>query len=107
MDIDKKRENEKEIVKKMIEIYCCKKHHTSGEICKSCDELWRYAARSTDRCPFMETKSFCSNCKRPCYSEEMLKRMREVMRYSGPRMLFYYPLEVIRHLLQSRKKFRR
>lgn len=29
----------------------------------------------------------------------MRERIRRVMRYSGPRMLLYYPLEYLRHLL--------
>jgi hypothetical protein len=28
----------------------------------------------------------------------MRERMREVMRFSGPRMLLYAPMEAIRHL---------
>ncbi|MGO8703467.1 MAG: nitrous oxide-stimulated promoter family protein [Candidatus Brocadiia bacterium] len=31
------------------------------------------------------------------------KQMREVMRYSGPRMLFRHPLSALRHGLQGLK----
>ena len=38
----------------------------------------------------METKTFCSNCKVHCYKPEMRKKIRAVMRFSGPRMIFYF-----------------
>ena len=32
------------------------------------------------------------------------EKIREVMRFSGPRMLFYHPIIAIRHVLESRKE---
>ena len=47
---------------------------------------------------FMETKTFCSQCKVHCYKTKQREQIRKVMRFSGPRMLFYHPIMAIRHL---------
>lgn len=54
--------------------------------------------------PFMETKTFCSNCKVHCYKPEMREKIREVMRYSGPRMIFHHPAAAIRHVILTKKE---
>ena len=61
----------------------------------------------TEKCPFMESKTFCSNCRVHCYCPDMRAKIRMVMRFSGPRMLFYHPVLAIRHLVESTKGKRR
>lgn len=99
MEIEQKRKQEKEVVSLMIKLYCNKKHHTKGTLCERCRELDEYARLRSDKCPFMETKTFCSNCKVHCYKPEMRKRIREVMKFSGPRMILYHPVMAVRHVL--------
>lgn len=106
MDIQAKREREKEVVSLMISLYC-RKNHGGKTLCPDCAELERYARTRSDRCPFMETKTFCANCKVHCYKPEMREKIREVMRFSGPRMLLYHPVMAIRHGIESRKERRR
>lgn len=102
MDVQTKREREKEVVSLMISLYC-RKNHGSKTLCPACAELERYARTRSDRCPFMETKTFCANCKVHCYKPDMREKIREVMRFSGPRMLLYHPIMAIRHGIESRK----
>ena len=52
----------------------------------------------------MATKTFCSNCKVHCYKEEMKEKIKIVMRYSGPRMLFYHPVMALKHVILSKKE---
>ena len=104
---DDKRRREKETVALMIGIYCRKKHGTKKGLCPRCRELLDYAAARSDRCPFMETKTFCSNCKVHCYRPDMRARIKEVMRFSGPRMIFYHPGMAARHMIESTKEKRR
>ena len=104
---DDKRRREKETVALMIGIYCRKKHGTKKGLCPRCRELLDYAAARSDRCPFMETKTFCSNCKVHCYRPDMRARIKEVMRFSGPRMIFYHPGRAARHMIESMKEKRR
>ena len=54
------------------------------------------------RCPFGENKTTCRLCPVHCYKPEMKKRMQEVMRYAGPRMLLYHPTAACRHLWKER-----
>ena len=35
-------------------------------LCRKCVELNEYARKPSDKCPFMENKTFCSNCKVHC-----------------------------------------
>lgn len=98
-----KREREKEVVRCMIELYCRRNHHTRQGLCLQCAALEAYARQRTDRCPFMETKTFCSQCKVHCYRADMREKIREVMRFSGPRMLLVHPVLAIRHLIESHR----
>lgn len=73
MNIETKRQKEKDTVALMIEIYC-KKHHKSKHLCQECQQLKDYAFTRSDKCPFMETKTFCSNCKVHCYRSDMQQK---------------------------------
>ena len=103
-----KRQREKRVVAEMIALYC-RDNHTGrrGELCPECAALTAYAHARSDRCPFMENKTFCSNCRVHCYSGDMRERIRRVMRYSGPRMLRTHPILAVRHLLESRLERRK
>lgn len=103
-DIQSKREQEKQVVSLMINLYCSKKHGAKGSLCSDCAQLKEYAMLRSDKCPFMETKTFCSNCKVHCYKPEMRERIRAVMRFSGPRMIFYHPVLAVRHLIESKRE---
>lgn len=106
-NIANKREREKEMVSQMIALYCRKKHHTKNGLCSECEELSCYAIQRSERCPFMESKTFCSNCKVHCYKPEMREKIRKVMRFSGPWMLLYHPVTAIRHIIESNKEKKR
>lgn len=103
MDIRTKREREKKTVSLMIALYCRKKHGC-GTLCSDCAALDAYARQRSDECPFMETKTFCSDCRIHCYKSDMREKIREVMRFSGPRMIFYHPFMAIRHIIVSKKE---
>ena len=97
-DIEKRRRKEQYVVGEMIRLYCRKKHKESdrkkGQLCPECQELFDYARLRSEKCPFMEKKTFCSNCKVHCYKPE-------VMRFSGPRMLLYHPILAVWHVVCS------
>lgn len=106
-DTTTKRQREKEMVGQMIALYCKKKHRCREGLCPACTALRDYAFSRSDRCPFMETKTFCSNCKVHCYQPQMREQIRQVMRFCGPRMLFYHPVLAVRHLVESRREKKR
>ena len=107
MDTQTKREREKRMVPQMFALYCRKKHHTRGDLCPQCAALDAYAKMRADKCPFMETKTFCSNCRIHCYKPDMRAKIREVMRFAGPRMILHHPVAAIRHVVETRKEQKR
>lgn len=106
--VEKKRAREQQVVGEMISLYCIKNHRLEGGMmCARCRELLEYAKSRSEHCPFMENKTFCANCKVHCYKPEMRERIREVMRFSGPRILFYHPVLAMWHLVCSMREKRK
>jgi hypothetical protein len=93
---------EKKTVAAMLRIFCRLRHGRRGELCAECEELHRYAMSRLDRCPFGEDKPTCATCPIHCYKPQSRERIREVMRFAGPRMLWRHPLLAIRHVLDGR-----
>lgn len=93
-------EKEQRIATLMIKLYC---RHKEGNktLCPQCSTLAEYARSRLTRCRFGEAKPPCSRCPVHCYNPTMRRQIKEVMRYAGPRMLFYAPVEAIRHMLAS------
>ncbi len=98
-------ERERKTVAKMIGIYCHDHHEVKKEgLCSECQELLEYARLRLKHCPFQEKKATCGNCRRHCYKPGMRERIRSVMRYAGPRMIWHHPLMAIMHLLDGLRK---
>ena len=95
-----KIEREQKTVAQMIRIYC---RHREGnrELCADCTALLEYAHKRLANCPFGENKSSCRKCSVHCYRPDMKERIKAVMRYSGPRMIFYHPIAAIRHIISE------
>ena len=89
-------EREKRTVGQMIGIYCRTRH--GGGLCPECSELLAYACFRLDHCRFGNAKGTCKQCRVHCYKPAMRERMRSVMRFAGPRMLWHHPVAAIRHM---------
>lgn len=85
-------------VRAMIVLYCHEQHGTTDALCPGCSELSLYAQGRLDKCPFQEGKTTCAKCPVHCYKPAMRERVREVMRYAGPRMLYRHPVMALMHL---------
>ena len=97
----KRVDKEKKIVTLMINLYCKKKHgNLSGELCRECRDLEEYAHKKLTYCKFGDKKSSCKKCPIHCYKKDMRDKIKEVMKFSGPRILIYNPLEYIRHIFK-------
>jgi hypothetical protein len=95
---------EKRTVEAMIGIYCKGHHQKSGGLCTACDELLNFGISKLDKCPFGKDKPACSNCTVHCYIPVMRGKIKVVMRYSGPRMIYHHPILAIYHIADKRKK---
>jgi hypothetical protein len=89
---------EAKTIEKMVLMYCRKFHGTHASLCVECDELLKYAMSRLEKCPYREGKTTCARCPVHCYRPEMREKIREVMRSSGPRMLFHHPIMALLHL---------
>ena len=107
MTAEEKRKAEMATVKKMLEIYCRAHHGNNLSLCEECEALFDYARARVERCPHMETKTFCSACQTHCYAPKMREKIREAMRYSGPRMLLHAPVMALRHMFIEWREKRR
>ena len=101
---DARMAREKKTISAMIHLFCRGRHSTAEALCEQCHELLDYAMCRLDRCPFGEDKPTCANCPIHCYKQEMRDRVREVMRYAGPRMLLRHPILAIRHRADAVRK---
>ncbi len=106
--VARRRAREARTVSQMIALYCTGHHeagartevaHCGEPVCAECAALDAYAVLRTQRCRKMDVKTSCDKCENHCYRAAERERVREVMRYSGPRMLGRHPIAAFRHLL--------
>ena len=88
-------------IKKMVKMYCNSKHHTRKLICNDCQELLDYAILKIDRCIFETEKPACSECLVHCYAKEKRENIKTIMRFAGPRMMYYHPYLGIMHFIDK------
>lgn len=77
---------------RFFHLYCCK-HDDIDET-----EITSYAIKRIQHCPVMKDKTFCSKCTIHCYDAIHRQQIKTIMRYSGPRMMFYHPILAIKHM---------
>ena len=87
----------------MIALYCHSQRN-KNKLCSECQELLDYAQERLEKCPFQEGKTTCARCTVHCYKPVMRTRVRTVMRYSGPRMIYRHPAVAILHLIDGLRK---
>ncbi|WP_289751263.1 nitrous oxide-stimulated promoter family protein [Muribaculum intestinale] len=93
----------KHVISQMISIYCHKHHGTAGRtLCPECADMLAYACSRLDKCPRTPTThSSCRRCTIHCYSPAYRDKIKKIMRYVGPRMLFIHPISAIRHFISE------
>jgi len=86
----------------MLQIYCRDKHGLPDQaLCADCHHLLNYATQRLQHCPFGADKPACNRCQVHCYSASLRERVKAVMRYAGPRMLWRHPWLSLCHLLDK------
>jgi hypothetical protein len=105
MTIDPPRmERERKTIRVMIDIFCKGNHNSKSTLCKDCQILLDYAFERLSNCPYQNDKPTCKNCVIHCYTEPEKSKFRQIMRYSGSRILFTNPVIAIQHLIDGLKK---
>lgn len=101
--VDKRLKREIDTVEMMIKLYCKAVHGSKDSLCTECERLKNYAFNRLESCKFGAQKPVCGKCKVHCYKAEMRDKIRAVMRKTGPKMLFRYPITSLYHFIDSFK----
>ncbi|MCL2761246.1 MAG: nitrous oxide-stimulated promoter family protein [Desulfuromonadales bacterium] len=104
---------------KFIEIYCNSKHQNFNlksvnkadklhidlkseyHLCPDCIELLNYSADKRIKCP-LTPKPPCNKCNVRCYSDSYREKIREIMKYSGKKMILKGRFDYILRYLTTR-----
>lgn len=99
-----RRARELKTIETMVGLYCRGHgHQDRSPLCPECAALVEYATRRLERCVFGDSKPTCANCVVHCYSAHMRQRVRVVMKWAGPRMLWRHPVLAFFHVLDGRR----
>ena len=96
-------EKEYRTVEFMIRYYCRKKHKKAG-LCTECSDLLKYSEEKLKNCRYGENKPLCRNCQTHCYSKNFREKIREVMSFAGPKMIFVNPPMAVNHIIRNLKE---
>lgn len=97
-----------------IRVYCAARHREQGPValpeglagrfrkdvslCPDCQGLLTHALTKRRNCP-LDPKPSCKQCHIHCYSKEYRARIREIMAFSGRRMIMRGRLDYLWHYL--------
>jgi len=102
------------IIISFVRVYCGLKHGNLEEValpadvaplfgkglrlCADCRDLVAYALEKRRKCP-LDPKPSCKRCHIHCYSKDYRARIREIMAFSGRRMVMRGRLDYLWHYL--------
>lgn len=110
------REQKKDlkVLLNFVRFYCAERHDNQAEamlppdlanmfarglhLCPKCRELVEYALAKRRKCP-LDPKPSCKHCHIHCYGREYRARIREIMAFSGKRMIMRGRLDYLWHYL--------
>jgi len=93
----RRRAREQRTLEAMMRMYCRHHHRQLRGLCADCAALAEYSQRRLERCVFGDEKPTCANCVVHCYKADMRERVRVMMRWAGPRMIFRHPILAFMH----------
>lgn len=102
-------QRERDTIEAMVNIFCAGKHKGpiashSNVLCKECTSTLSYALQRIDFCPHKSEKPSCANCSVHCYRGEWAEKIKQLMRYAGPKMIFKHPILAFFHIWDSKTR---
>lgn len=114
-ELTDRQKKDVQVLHSFMHLYCAAKHDTRAEtrkqtsplhdvntgdnqLCDDCAALLAYAVERRRKCP-LDPKPSCKNCPVHCYAKEHRARIREVMAFSGKRMILRGRLDLLWHYL--------
>jgi hypothetical protein len=108
--LTKQQKKDIRLIGTFVEVYCTGKHGTSeratfqfpaglGErrLCHECSLFMRYAVTRRTKCPLEAEKPTCKHCRVHCYNTANLEKVKEIMAYSGMKLMLRGRLDYIWH----------
>lgn len=114
---DPRVERDQRVLVRFIHLYCDHRHrdvvkepfslpgHDAAApgrrpivLCRPCRKLLAHALVKRARCP-LDPKPACKHCPVHCYHPTYRQKIRDVMRYSGRRLVLSGRLDMLYHLL--------
>ncbi len=95
------RQRHRDVEKTVVELKTHDVRAINGRplnLCGSCRELLAHAFVKRAHCP-LESKPACKKCPTHCYAPKYRQQIREVMKYSGRRLVLSGHLNYLYHLL--------
>lgn len=112
--LTKKQQNDMRILTDFVQVYCHARHDRSlrtpfepppelrhrypkgVDLCPDCAGLLAHGIQKRRKCP-LDPKPSCKHCRVHCYSKEYRAKIREVMAFSGRRMILRGRLDYLWH----------
>lgn len=110
MNLDKKQQKDLRVLTLFTAVYC-EEHHkntpktivepglsesSSTCLCADCNELLLYGFKRRQQCP-LDPKPSCKHCPVHCYRPGHREKIREIMRFSGKKLLCRGRLDLLWH----------
>jgi Nitrous oxide-stimulated promoter len=108
--ITKHQKKDIRLIGAFVEVYCDGKHGAVerslfslpaglGErrLCSECADFMTYAINKRMKCPLEAEKPTCKRCRIHCYAKTQRERVREIMAYSGRKLMMRGRLDYIWH----------
>ena len=97
MEKRQKQEKDIRVLQTFIGVYCRGKHkRPKGVLCNDCFQLLEYAKKRREKCP-LDPKPSCKHCHIHCYSREYREKIRQIMAFSGRKMIMRGRLDYLWH----------
>ena len=100
----KRLHREMKTIEIMVKLFCRKNHQNGSGLCRECSEVLDYTNLRIIKCPYKENKPACNTCTIHCFKNTFKEKVREIMAFSGPRMMIYHPVYAFLHILDKHRK---
>lgn len=100
------------LIGKFVEVYCAGRHGAAERlpfklpaglgkrcICQECALFMTYAIAKRMKCPLEAEKPSCKHCRIHCYGRAEREKAREIMAYSGRKLIMRGRLDYVWHYL--------
>lgn len=108
--LTKQQKKDIRLIGKFVEVYCSGKHEMVERntfmlpaglgqrmVCSECATFMEYAVSKRLKCPLEAEKPSCKHCRIHCYGKEQREKVRQIMAYSGRRLMMRGRLDYVWH----------